>query len=297
MHPIPGFGRIARMDRRRILLTGLAGIIAACTPSLGTFNALAPRDSGGRRRARDLPYGDGPRQTLDVYAPSGSANSGLPVVVFIYGGSWASGAKADYAFVGAALSAQGFVTIIPDYRLVPEVRFPSFIEDCATAVKWTIDHAAEFGGDPSRLVIVGHSAGAYNALMLALDGRYLSDVDATSVRGVVGLAGPYDFLPFDVDATRNAFGQAPDLNLTQPVHFARADAPPMLLLWGDADTTVGPRNVRSLEAAMRAVGGRVETKIYPGVNHVDIMLALSHPLRGRATTLEDVTGFVRRVTD
>lgn len=281
------------MHRRTLLLATLA---AACTPSLGTFNALAPRDSGAQRVAQDVAFGDGPRRKLDVYAPPGASQR--PVIVFIYGGSWTSGSKGDYAFAGAALAAHGFVTVIPDYRLVPTVRFPSFIEDCAAAVRWTADHAQEYGGDPSRIVLVGHSAGAYNVMMLALDAHYLRDagVDAGRLRGAVGLSGPYDFLPFDVDATRNAFGQAPDSMLTQPVHFARADAPPLLLLWGEADTTVGPRNLRSLDAAMHAAGGRVESKTYPGVNHVDIMLALSRPLRGRAPTLADVTAFAERVT-
>lgn len=284
------------MRRRALLSTALAALAAACTPSLGTFNALAPRDRGGQRVAQDVSFGPERRQRLDVYAAEGAANA--PVIVFIYGGSWASGSKDDYAFAGAALASRGFVTVIPDYRLVPGVRFPSFIEDCAAAMRWTADQVAEFGGDASRIVLVGHSAGAYNTMMLALDARYLRDagVDAARVRGVVGLAGPYDFLPFDVDATRNAFGQAPDTALTQPVNFARADAPPLLLLWGEADTTVGPRNLRGLESAMQRVGGRVETKTYPGVNHVDIMLALSRPLRGRAPTLEDVTEFAARVT-
>lgn len=284
------------MKRRALLSSALSALTAACTPSLGAFNALAPRDREGRRVARDIAFGPEARQRLDVYAPEGAGPK--PVIVFIYGGSWASGDKDDYAFAGAALASRGFVTVIPDYRLVPGVRFPAFIEDCAAAVRWAADHVAEFGGDASRIVLVGHSAGAYNAMMLALDARYLRDagVDAARVRGVAGLAGPYDFLPFDVDATRNAFGQAPDAALTQPVHFARADAPPALLLWGDADTTVGPRNIRGLEAALRAAGAPVETKIYPGVNHVDIMLALSRPLRGRAPTLDDVTAFAERVT-
>lgn len=285
------------MKRRALLSTALTALAAACTPSLGAFNALAPRDRDGRRVARDIPFGPEARQRLDVYAPEGGG--GLkPVIVFIYGGSWANGDKDDYTFAGAALASRGFVTVIPDYRLVPSVRFPAFIEDCAAAVRWVADHVAEFGGDASRIILVGHSAGAYNAMMLALDARYLRDagVDAARVSGVAGLAGPYDFLPFDVDATRNAFGQAPDLALTQPVNFARADAPPALLLWGDADTTVGPRNLRGLDEALRAAGAPVETKIYPGVNHVDIMLALSRPLRGRAPTLADVTAFAERVT-
>jgi len=234
---------------------------------------------------------------LDVYAPA-ERQGALPVIVFIYGGSWRSGDKDDYEFLGAALASRGFVTVLPDYRLVPEVRFPDFVGDCAAAVRWVEDHAGEYGGDPRRVVLVGHSAGAYNAIMLALAGDYLraAGVDASAIRGAVGLAGPYDFIPFDVDATRNAFGQAPDPVLTQPVHFARADAPPLLLLWGEDDTTVGPRNLESLARVQRAAGGSVETKIYENVDHVDILLALSRPFRGRAPVLDDVTAFARRAT-
>lgn len=285
------------MMRRRTLLAALP-LLAGCTPSLGTFDSLAPRDAGVRRVARDIAYGEGDRRTLDVYAPANAAGP-LPVIVFIYGGSWSSGDKDDYEFLGAALASRGFVTVVPDYRLVPQVRFPNFVEDCAAAVRWVGDHVAEYGGDARRIVLVGHSAGAYTAMMLALAGDYLrgAGVAADSIRGAVGLAGPYDFLPFDVDATRNAFGQAPDPQLTQPVHFARADAPRLLLLWGADDETVGPRNLESLARVQRAAGGRVETKIYENVDHVDILLALSRPFRGRAPVLEDVTAFARNVTD
>jgi acetyl esterase/lipase len=282
--------------RRRTLLAAAVPALAACTPSLGTFDALAPRDLGVRRVVRDASYGAGPRQKLDVYAPEGA--TGAPVIVFIYGGSWRSGDKDDYEFAGAAFASRGFVTAIPNYRLAPEVRFPSFLEDCAAALRWVGDHVAEHGGDPRRIVLVGHSAGAYNAIMLALAGDYLraAGVDASAVRGAVGLAGPYDFLPFDVDATRDAFGQAPDPLLTQPVRFARADAPPLLLLWGEDDTTVGPRNLESLARVQRAAGGRVETNTYAGIDHVEILLALSRPFRGSAPVLEDVVAFARRAT-
>ncbi len=282
---------------RRTLFLGLAGLAAACTPSLGTFDALAPRDRGARRVERNASYGAGRRQRLDVYAPT-PATGPLPLLVFIYGGSWDSGSKDDYGFLGAAFAAQGFLTVIPDYRLVPGIRFPSFIEDCAAAVRWTEQNAARLGGDPRRIVLVGHSAGAYNVMMVALDAHYLRDagVDARAIRGIAGLAGPYDFLPFDVDSTRNAFGQAPDPQLTQPVHFARGDAPPMLLLWGEDDTTLGPRSLESLARVQRAAGGAVETKTYPGIDHVEIMLAVSRVFRRKAPVLADVTAFARRVT-
>jgi acetyl esterase/lipase len=159
------------------------------------------------------------------------------------------------------------------------------------------DNVASHGGDAARVVLCGHSAGAYNALMLALAPQYLSaaSVNAGNIRGAVGLAGPYDFLPFDVDATRNAFGAWPDSAQTQPVTFVRPDAPPLLLLWGEDDTTVGRRNLESLARLQRAAAGEVEAKTYPGVDHIDILLAISRPFRGRAPVLADIAAFVRRV--
>ncbi len=284
--------------RRRTLLLSLPAL-AACTPSLGTFDALAPRDGGVERVVRDAAYGPAARQRIDLYAPAGASDgSGRPVLVWFYGGSWRYGEKDDYEFLGAALAARGFVVAIPNYRLVPEVRFPAFVEDCATAVKWVSENVSAHGGDASRMVLSGHSAGAYNAIMLALAPDYLRavDVNASAVRGAIGLAGPYDFLPFDVDATRNAFGHVGEPQITQPIHFARADAPPLLLLWGENDDTVGRRSIDGLERAMRAADGQVETKIYPRVDHINILLALSRPFRGRAPVLEDMTAFARRVT-
>lgn len=288
--------------RRRTLLTALPAALAAagCTPTLGQFDAFAPRDPGAERIVTDARYGEGPRRRLDLYAPSDARARGgnLPTIVFFYGGSWDSGSKDDYEFLGIALAAQGFLVAIPDYRLVPDVRFPEFLDDSAAAVRWVHDMAGSHNGSGERIVLMGHSAGAYNTMMLALDAHYLRDagVDARVVRGAVGLAGPYDFLPFDVDATRNAFGQARDPRATQPVTFARADAPPLLLLWGEDDTTVGPRNIQGLARAQRAAGGAVETKTYPRVGHVEIMLALSRTFRQRAPVLADASAFARRVT-
>jgi len=282
---------------RRALLAALP-FLAGCSPTLGMFDAVAPRDGGVRRVVRDAAYGPGERQKLDVYAPAAADGQPLPVLMFIYGGSWRYGEKDDYEWLGAALAAQGFLVIVPNYRLVPDVVFPAFVEDCAAAVRWAVDNSAAHGGDPNKLVLSGHSAGAYNAIMLALNGAYLAaaGVDASRVRGAIGLAGPYDFLPFDVDATRNAFGAAPDPQLTQPVHFSRADAPPLLLLWGEDDSTVGPRNLQSLQRVQSAAGGRVETKTYPGIDHIDILLAISRPFRDRASVLADMVAFARRVT-
>ncbi|WP_081996322.1 alpha/beta hydrolase [Croceibacterium mercuriale] len=282
-----------------IVRLGLAALLgsltAACSP-LTTFNRLVPKDRGGVLVAKDLAYGSGPRERLDVYAPRGGCDQPRPVVVFFYGGSWNSGTRAGYAFVGRALAAQGFVTVVPDYRLVPEVQYPAFVEDGAAAVRWATAHAKDYCGNGRSVVLMGHSAGAYIAAMLAVDPRWL-DQTRTEIKGFVGLAGPYDFVPFDVDASRAAFGQAADPAETQPVTWADAGDPPALLLHGTDDTVVRPRNSEALAARLRAGGVPVDQRAYPKLSHVGILLALARPFRGRAPVLDDVSEFIRRSVD
>ena len=274
----------------------LAFLTVACSP-LSMFNTLIPKDPPAGPTVEGLAFGQGSRRMLDVY-PGAGPKGPKPVIVFVYGGSWDSGRRQDYRWVGRALAAQGFLTIIPDYRLVSEVKFPGFEEDCAAAVRWARDHGGEHGGDPDRIVLMGHSAGAYNVMMLGLDRRFLDNagVPQSAIRGVIGLSGPYDFYPWDTPVSERAFGAYPDPLQTQPVTFARADAPPLLLLHGSADTTVRPRNVTRLAARMTAAGGRVQTKIYEGVDHKGMVLALAKPLRGRTTVLADAMTFARDVT-
>jgi acetyl esterase/lipase len=286
--------------RRRLFTAALAasgGLAAACSP-LRAFNTLAPKDGDVRLVARGLAFGPGPRQAMDVYAPTDTTAGIRPMLVFFYGGSWNSGRRQDYAWVGRALAAQGFVVAVPDYRLVPEVRFPAFVEDGAAAVARLRTEAPRLGGDPDRIVLAGHSAGAYTAVLLGLDRRWLEGpgVPEGAVRGAAGLAGPYDFYPWDAASAIAAFGQAPDPRQTQPITFARGDAPSLWLGTGDADETVRPRNSLRLGEAVRAAGGRAEVKLYPGVDHIGIVLALSRPFRGRAPVLADLTAFARGVT-
>lgn len=279
---------------RPALIILLGALIAACSP-LTTFDRLVPKDRSGKLVAKDLSYGSNARQRLDVYAPKGECGAPRPVVVLFYGGSWNSGTRRGYAFVGRALAARGFVTVVPDYRLVPEVRYPAFVEDGAAAVRWAAENAGTYCGDGRSIVLMGHSAGAYIAAMLAVDPRWLGNT-RSAVKGLVGLAGPYDFTPFDVEASRAAFGHEPDAAATQPVTFAGAGDPPALLLYGSADTVVLPRNSEALAARLRAGGVSVERRAYPKLGHVGIVLALARPFRGRAPVLDDVSAFVRRVT-
>lgn len=283
---------------RNALRLGLAALLgslaAACSP-LATFDRLVPKDRRGALVASGIAYGPDARQQLDVYAPRVGCDERRPVVVFFYGGSWNSGTRAGYAFVGRALAAQGFVTIVPDYRLVPNVRYPTFVEDGAAAVRWATANATRYCGDGRSIVVVGHSAGAYIAAMLAVDPRWLGPTRA-AVKGLIGLAGPYDFAPFDVEASRAAFGNAPDPADTQPVTWARAGDPPALLLYGQKDSVVQPRNSQALAARLRAGGVVAEQRAYPGLGHVGILLALARPFRGRAPVLDDVAAFVRTST-
>ena len=283
------------MTRRGALLTTLAaGAAAACSP-FRVLNAL-PSDPA-RRLAQGLAYGPDPRQALDVYAPSGDAapaGPGRPVVVFFYGGSWASGARADYAFAGRSLAAEGFVTVVPDYRLVPQVRFPGFVDDGAAAVAYVRAHAREWGGDADRLALAGHSAGAYIAAMLALDGRFLARAGAPAgtVRAWAGLSGPYDFYPFDVKASQDAFSAYPDPAATQPITFAGAGAPPTFLAHGTRDTTVRPRNTERLAAKLRSAGVTVDEHLYEGLDHKDVVLALTRTFRAKAPVRTDLARFL-----
>ncbi|MEL1250928.1 alpha/beta hydrolase [Aurantiacibacter gilvus] len=277
-----------------VLLGVLALGIGYLVSPLHTFNTLVPKDSSSRAVVSDLAYGQHPRQQLDIYAPSGGAQN-LPVIVFFYGGSWNSGTRHGYDFAGRALAAQGFVVVMPDYRLVPEVRYPGFVEDAALAVRWARANVADYGGDPARIVLSGHSAGAYNAAMLAYDERWLGE-DRASIRGFVGLAGPYDFLPLDTDSTRAAFGDWPDLPETQPVSWVGADDPPALLLHGADDTTVKPRNSAALEAVLSEAGVEARMVEYPDVDHIDILIRLSRPLRSRTPVLDDLAAFARDVS-
>ncbi len=287
--------RVGRTYGRGALLL-LALLLAGCG-ALGTFDALVPKDGGTSLAARDTAYGPDKRQKLDVYLPD-DVKTNRKLVVFVYGGSWNSGSKNDYSFVGRALAARGFVAVLFDYRLVPEIRYPVFVQDTAKAVAWAHAHARDYGADPSRLYLMGHSAGAYNAVMTALAPEFLraEGLSPGAIRAVAALSGPYDFLPLDGPETREAFKGVRDLPATQPINRARTSTttPPMLLLHGLDDDFVYPRNSKKLAAALRASGHAVEEKYYPGIDHTGTLLAIARPLRNNAPVLDDVSTFFER---
>lgn len=283
--------RRLRPGRTGAPLAAAALLLSACS-GVAALNAVSP--SGGVAVTRDLPFAPGPRGGLDVYRPTG-VRGPAPVVVFIYGGGWDSGRRQDYRFVGLALARRGYVAVVPDYRLYPQVRWPAFLQDNALAVRWARDHAAQYGGDPSRMVLMGHSAGAYDAVMLGLDRRWLAAVGMDprrDLKGVVGLAGPYDFLPLDTDKLRDLFGPPEGRPATQPINYVSGDEPPLFLGVDVGDKVVRPGNTARLAEKARVAGAQVEVREYKGVSHALLVGAIAAPLRFLAPVLADSARFI-----
>ncbi|MGN2242495.1 alpha/beta hydrolase [Frateuria sp. GZRR33] len=276
----------------------LAFLIGACllggcqTLFFGGLNAVT--GARGVQATRGVVFDPARGLALDVYRPPGA--SGAPVVVFFYGGNWKSGQRQWYRWVGETLARHGVVAVIPDYRKWPGARLDGFMHDAARAVAWTRTHAQRFGADPRALFVMGHSAGAHIGALLATDARWLGaeGMLPRDLRGFIGLAGPYDFLPLTDPDFVDMFGDTRTAQLrSQPVHFVTGDEPPMLLLQGGADDIVASRNASSLGQALRRHGEPVTLELYPDVGHAGILLALAQPFRSKAPVLVDLLAFVR----
>ncbi len=267
--------------------------LAGCE-RLGFIAANAPAAFGAFRRHKNIAYGPDPRQRLDAYVPGRAAAEPRPVIVFWHGGRWRAGDKADYRFVGAALAASGYVALVANYRRYPQVKMPGFMHDAALAALFAAAHAHEYGGTRERLYLMGHSAGAHLAALVALDPRYFAATGqaAPRIAGVIGLSGPYDFLPLLEPDDQDMFGPPELYPASQPINFVHAQAPPMLLVQGLNDETVKPKNSRNLATALHSLGVPVTLKLYPKSSHADTVAALTVLLRGRASTLDDIRAFV-----
>ncbi|MBY0508901.1 MAG: alpha/beta hydrolase [Rhodospirillaceae bacterium] len=286
-------------DSKLVKIIGMAVclLLGGCS-GLDLLNAVVP--SGGYRIVADQAFGSTPAQKVDVLIPKDlTAGERRPVVLFFYGGSWKSGSRAEYRFAGEALTSKGFVAVIADYRHFPEVKFPTFQADAALALRWTVDHIAEYNGNPDAIFVMGHSAGAHMGALLAVDGAYTraAGVKDGAIKGFIGLAGPYAMVPSQVNSIRDVFAGLPDENVARPVHFVTAAGPkppPMLLLYGLGDKTVGRANAREFAARARSAGGEASVIEYPDLTHPGIILALAPYFRGRAPVLEDAAAFVNR---
>lgn len=271
--------------------TGALLLAGACSP-LTALNAVSPKD--GYVRYEDLSYGPLPRQKLDVYVPT-EPKPPFRVVVFFYGGGWKSGSKDLYRFAGQALAARGFVAVVPDYRVFPEVEFPAFLADSAAAVRWTHNNIADYGGDLDHLFLMGHSAGAYNAAMISVNPEYLAaeGLSPEIISGVVGIAGPYAFNPLQYSSTRPIFESAAEADATQVVTFVDPGAPRMLLLHGLDDGTVKPVNSRRMAKKLSQAGAEVTLVEYRSLGHYIILAALASPFQGEDGIMDAAAAFIR----
>jgi acetyl esterase/lipase len=278
------------------LVTLVAFVVFAsgCT-SLSFLIANSATLAGRYDRSTDHSYGPEARQKLDVYSPEAAQDR--PVVVFFYGGSWTTGRRGLYRFVGAALAERGIVTVVPDYRLYPQVKFPLFVDDGALAVAWVQKHAHEFGGDPQRIVLMGHSAGGHEAAFLAYDRPLLEKAGAHPewIVGLVGLSGPYALEP-NSQVLNTIFANPYTETDWQPVRFVTSQAPPTLLVHGTADDVVSIKHAEKLRDVLQANHVRVETQFYPGKGHVDTLAGMSVPARGRTPVLDQSVRFIESVT-
>lgn len=274
--------------RFSLLFGGLLSLVG-CT-GVDVLNLTIPRS--GYTVYSDIAYGRNPRQKLDIYVPDAPA-AGSPVLVFFHGGSWKFGDKDQYLFVGQAFASQGITTVIANYQFYPKIYFPVFMEDAASAFAWTHKNIANYGGNPNNLFVAGHSAGGYNAIMLTVNDRYLKDAGGNTswIKGAIGIAGPYDFLPMTDPDVIGVFSKV-DAASTQPINYVKPGLPPMLLVTGDEDEDVLPRNAINLTARLRADGDFVIQKTYPGVAHIGIVLSLARGFRSKAPTLDDSISFI-----
>jgi acetyl esterase/lipase len=277
---------------RAMLLAFSLSLAAGCQATLFGTLGVAGKARGVEER-QGIIFDAAHKLALDVYRPANARNA--PVVVFFYGGSWKEGKRSWYRFVGQALARRGLVVVIPDYRKYPEVKFPAFVEDAANAVRFTRDHAGEYGGDTHAFFVMGHSAGAHIGALLATDARYLQAVGMKprDLCGFIGLAGPYDFAPITDADLKPIFDNSPaEENLAQPVNHVDGDEPPMLLLHGLSDTTVWPTNSKALARRLQDSGESAQLKLYPGISHVKILLSLSPLLSGWPPALDDTLRFI-----
>lgn len=283
------------MKRFLTAITAATAILLTLTACSGAkvLESLAPSDSV--MVANDVVFDAEHDLALDVYHPINA--EGATLVVFFWGGSWQTGDRSTYAFLGRTLASRGFVVMIPDYRVYPEVRYPDFLYDSARAVAWARAHARDYGADPARLSLMGHSAGAYNVAMLLTDDRYLEAVggERSWVTSWAGLAGPYDFLPLNDPTLERIFEPADPLESSQPINWVDGEVPTTLLVVSDDDPVVDPRNTQRMAERLDRVGVPVELLRVDNLRHAGLVVSLSNVFPFDDQVLSTVSRFLGRV--
>ncbi len=275
------------MRRFKFISVGAAALsVAACAP-VSILNGITPASTF--EKTKNVSYGDSSSgEVLDIYR-SEKPKADAPVLMFVHGGSWDSGNKDMYKFLAEGFTKSGYDIVLPNYRLYPDAKFPNFLEDNAKAVAHT---SKAFPG--RSIVLMGHSAGGYNVLMLGLRDEYLkaAGVDlCASVAGIVGLAAPTGIVPLKSERLIEIF---PDrfTGDDAALNNVSAPAPALFLGHGESDTSVYPQNSEALAEKVIARGGKATLKIYPGQSHTDVVKLLSRHFDDDATLKEDVVEFI-----
>ena len=277
----------------RYALAIVACISSACSP-IKVLNSLVPEN--GYELVSGVEYGTNARQKLDIYLPKAAEKSTAlkKVIIFYYGGNWDSGERADYKFAAEALVSHGYIVVIPDFRVYPEVLFPGFMADPVSAAKWVKTNIKKYNGDANKVFLAGHSSGAHMAVMMAINPEYLAEASLkpNDFAGVIGLAGPYDFLPLKSDRLKTIFGSEAEQWKSQPINFVNGKNPPLFLAVGMKDDTVWPRNTINLAKKIKEKNGLVEVHEFASYGHVDMVAKLAKPLRGNGELLKSVITFI-----
>lgn len=293
---------------RKLFVVAIALIaLIACTPaaleSTGLSAVSANAGLEDISRVANLTYGPLERQKLDVYQPK-NAKTPRPVIVFTYGGGFKSGSKDEYGFVAEAFSSLGYVTVIFDYRLYPQATWPAYLEDGAQAIAWVSKEIGKYGGDPNRILIAGHSAGAYIAAMLAVNPEYLraANVPDGTIKAALTFSGAYEFWNANRKAhggfigadIQEVMGPAETAPQTQPINYVEKNAPPFVIVHGTDDGLLEPAQAKAMKKKLEAAKVPVIYLEYP-MAHATTILAMAKPLRGLGSTFVDVRAALEKL--
>lgn len=290
--------QLIKNNFNRYALALMACLSSACSP-IKALNTLVPES--GYELVSAVEYGGHPRQKLDIYLPKNvkasdaqKLDDSKKVIIFYYGGNWDSGERADYKFVAESLTSLGHIVVVPDYRVYPDVLFPGLIADPVSVAKWVKTNIKKYDGDGDKIFLAGHSAGAHIAVMMAINSEYLAkeSLKPSDFAGVIGLAGPYDFLPLKSNRLKSIFGAEAEQWKSQPINFVDGKNPPLLLAVGMKDGTVWPRNSFNLSKKIKDNNGLVEVVEFASYNHIDMVAKLAKPLRGNGELLKSVAAFI-----
>lgn len=289
-----------RLNLLKMLCLPFASLVAACSP-LGLANTAAKIYP--LQVQRDLSYGDQARQNYDLYLPQmpSAKASATPVIIFFYGGSWNSGDKSGYEFVGRRLSSEGYIVAVANYRLYPQVTYPDFLVDSAkavSAIQKQLQQTQYKAMQPaSQVVLMGHSAGAYNAAMLALDDHWLAAerLDRRKVvKGWIGMAGPYDLYPIALKDVQPVFHHPNYPAQSNPIDFVTGvdDIPALLMAPSDDEVVSTERNTYALGKKLKDAGEKTKVVTVEGTSHATLVGTLSPILFFKGSSMVPIKAFI-----